>query len=131
MGDATAVYQRLLTEPGNADCMAVLADALEEAGDTQLAVAYRWAARRGRWPFERMARYPRPANCPQEHAQANGRVYDWDGEGRDVPVPEECRLPRHLYRAMRNLPDREYSDVNQAFVLLARVLAQEGEELCP
>jgi hypothetical protein len=112
---ALPIYENLLTRPGDAPTMLVLSDALEDEGEMALAAAYRWAALHGKWPFLR------------HELRLQGPVYDWDRVGRelppsDVPVPESAQLSLDIYKAIKQLPHREYGDVNRAFVLLARVL---------
>lgn len=121
-GDALLIYLRLLEMPGDAETMKVLADALGDQGESKLATAYRWAAERGRWPFERADR-----RSVKDKAFRELRVHDWDMEGREVPVPESARLPMELCRIIRRIPDRHYGDVNQAFFLLGEALAWTGD----
>lgn len=137
-GDASLVYLRLLdiatdsTAEQRKDAMLILADLIEEQEqDAQTAIAYRWAAEQGLWPFERASLHG------GKDDPAVPKVFDWDGEHRKsingtgkyggTIVPDHARLPMELYDAMRHLPDRAYGEVHQAFVLLGRVLAGEGE----
>lgn len=114
-----SIYEALLASPGDTATMLVLADALEDEGRDKLAAAYRWAAERGRWPFERLGR--------RKSQDEMNKVWDWDLESRENAAPERSRLPRDLYDALRRLEKRKYSDVNQAFVLLANVLSGHKE----
>lgn len=105
-----AIYQRLLENPGDTETMLVLSDAIKEQGNEKLGESYRWAAVRKKWPFTRTL------------FNTGETIYDWDAEGRDVPVPDSARLPRAMYDAIKRMPDKKYGGVNDAFVLLSKVL---------
>jgi hypothetical protein len=115
--------ERLLPTVNDPVAMLVYADALEDSGDDSLARAYRWAAKHGKWPFERR----------KLQREGQGMAYDWDGEHRESVVssgrvPAHALLPRHLYDGIRSLPDKTYGGVREAFVLLARVLTGADKE---
>lgn len=123
---ARSVFRRLLKAPGDRELMLKLAVTL---GDSPLGNAYCWAAERGLWPFMRsMRKY----NCCYQGVRCDRRVppeykvYDWDRVGRPldlkITLPESCKLPVEVYRAIVKLPNKRYGGVNRAFVLLSRVL---------
>ncbi len=119
---SVAVYADLLDHAGDVAQMLVLSDALEEEGHLELAQAYRWAAERGMWPFQRRE-YPWVNDAPL--------VWDWDVVDRQWPerppgVPDCAKLPRKLYQAIKRLPNRRYGTVHDAFVLLGRGLDALG-----
>lgn len=122
MTTALDLYKALLENPGDAQRMLILGDALEDLGFLELASAYRWAAVRGRWPFRRQDRVARKVRAGLE-------VWDWDhlrtraGGTESNNLPEWCHLPDELFRKIMFLEGREYGDVNQAFILLAHALA--------
>lgn len=107
--------------------MLVFADLLEEAGATELAAAYRWAHKRGKWPchigdgpmFRRTG------------GKIKREIYDWDSvKKKSAPVPNHSRLPHKLYVAICKLPNEQkrYGSINRAFVLLARGLKSINQE---
>lgn len=115
---AQAIYNRLLEMPRDRATMLVLADALMDSGEEDLAAAYRWAASESKWPFQR----------PRWNTEE--KVYDWDSDDGErqclVQISQDARLPHKLFRHMALAPAKEkkYGDVNDAFVLLARALKE-------
>lgn len=124
---ARGLYAALLEHPGDPVCMRVLSDALEEVGEMSLAEAYRWAADRtvrdpgtdrGHWPFQH--RGGKDKGCWDWYRDDDTR---YDGP-RDVEVNPACLLPWDVWKTICRLPDRRYGTVHDAFVLLARALAE-------
>lgn len=128
--NSQAIYQKLLEHPGDTVIMQVLADALEDEGNTSLSEAYRWAAKHKKWPFQRTSRTITVASrfndTGRMFEEVTRKVWDWEGEHRDArvlaKVPVTAHLPKKVYTAIRRLNNRVYGDINAAFVLLARTL---------
>lgn len=115
--DVMRIFSELLDKPQDKTLMRILADALEDMNDLELATAYRWAADNFKWP------------AIFEGRNNIGKVYDWDVEGRSSsmsyrPDAEHYKLPKELYDTIRRLPDKEYGEIVQAFRLLGRGLAE-------
>lgn len=120
MVHSKVIYEELLEKPGNAHTMRILADVLDEEGQEDLATAFRYAADRGLWPFERWDRR-------SEFGTLEGNVYDWESDKRNAEGVKECsRLPHSLWKAILNMKDKKYGSVWDAFVLLARALREQG-----
>lgn len=115
---STLIYNKLIDVPEpDFVVMKVLADALEEEGDSLLAATYRWAAEHGKYPWLRQQRGSIDA----------GNVYDWDRDNRgamskNMTLPRHCLLPANLYLIIKNMKNKRYGDINDAFFLLARAL---------
>lgn len=112
---AEAVYRKMIDLPEpDFEAMLVLADALEEDGDDKLSHAYRWAAENRKFPWLRQSRGSRDP----------GNVYDWDRADRvmGITLPQHCLLPVKLYSAIRDMKDKKYGSIDDAFFLLARAL---------
>lgn len=131
------LYQQLLLHPGSILHMLALSDAIEESDPNtiplgtpsstphpNLALAYKWAAVNNKWPFQRHTLPRKPALPPR-------KVYDWESikrhnlslDDRSPIVTNECLLPHNIYMRIKKLPrNRIYGNVNDAFILLARVL---------
>lgn len=121
-----AIYKTLVENPRDKLLMCALADALEEWGNEKLALAYRWAAKHERWPFER----------PTTVGTASKNVYDWEANRPRHPQltyphpPQHSYIPRRMYHVLRNmdLKEKEYGDINCAFVLISKVITPEDLE---
>lgn len=135
-----ALYRRVTEHdhvhtPGHRQDMLVLADALEESNDSQLALAYRYGSVHGRWPFLRNLRKLNDRG----QVVAGTPVYDWDGveharrikDARKLLIPEWALLPEALFNYLRKLPpdSKVYGTVNDAFRLLGRALEANPDEL--
>lgn len=117
------IYKTLVANPMDWFVMNALADALEDYGNTSLALAYRWAAKHKRWPFTRTF----PGHNPPS-------VYDWDANrprsSYRVTVrnpPPHSHLPQRMFLALRNMKSehKQYGDIHYAFVLLSKVLTPQ------
>ena len=124
MFDRTGLQNAVAAAPHDSAPKLVYADWLDEHGEPVLAAAYRWAGERGLHPFQRHAR-----KSPEGWGWDEGElVWDWDREGKMVDVPDTCRLPISVWRAIMRLPDRVYGTVDDAFMLLGRALAAEEQQ---
>jgi hypothetical protein len=126
-GDVDRMYQSLLEKPGDEGLMLVLADALDEASQPELAVAYRWAGRKGKWPHLRGGRASFSFRVRGDHHGM--MVYDWDRDDRKTEYEPCARLPPELWRCMFRVRDRRYGPPHLAFVLLAcamQIVLKEG-----
>lgn len=119
------MYRALLANHGDADTMRVFADALDDDGRPQLAHAYRWAARNGKWPLRRLGRGPRGWLSGFNPGDTRvRRVYDWNREWEEESprVPRTAMLSGELIQAIMDNGERRYGGVNRAFIILARAL---------
>src|SRR4051794_35713239 len=102
-------YQTLKETPGDPVTLMALADWFEEHGQPDHAACVRWTARRNRFPFE----YRREASGIVVSSPAwHDGWYWWGVEGdygRDWGHPPGCRLPRELWKGLKNHFDHDVS----------------------
>lgn len=135
------LFTEVVKTEGDVRVMGVLADALFDLADSfdevgeygrdkdvlALGSAYRFAAKHNLWPFKKPCdnvSYYRPTR--KNYVSGARFIYDWDVVGRATlpgAVSDRARLPKPLYHAMVDLPDKRYGGVNKAFILLARSLS--------
>jgi hypothetical protein len=134
-----AVFKSLLASGGDSSIMPALADLLEEAGENDLALAYRYAAKFGYWPFRRRILTPTTLGKAARVLDAENwgqfghrEVWDWEAD-REVhkrtrsSVDPRSWLHEALYHAIRGIPlaAKKYGGIHRAFVLLA-----QGLQIC-
>lgn len=134
-----SLFVEVVKSQGNVAAMNVLADALFDLADAfdevgeygrdkevlALGSAYRFAARHKLWPFKKACGDMLFRPSRKNNISGARFVYDWDVKGRTtIPeaVPEHAKLPKPVYYAVLDLPDKKYGGINKAFILLARSL---------
>lgn len=99
--------------------MLIIADALEEIGEPEVAFAYRWAAKHHRWPGVRSLRGMSEAD--KRSGEKGTKVRDWNVASFEESYPGTT-LPDHIMRAIRYDPNKRYGLTHSAFIILARAL---------
>lgn len=100
-----ALFRQVLQEPTNQEVKLVFADYLEEHGNPDLAFAYRWAAKHGKYP----------------HIYTNGKCAGWAVEGT---TSFSHGLPKKVFWISDT--SRYVWTVNDAFRRLAAMLKNAG-----